>query len=99
MMNVCMTNIFNMFLCVSAGSNYSCAVVEEVGMHRYSFHQSLCATFNPTEMSAEADVRKMHYSQLSISDEASLSLSRCIYLHVQYANLNECERHIIMCSK
>lgn len=40
------TNIFNMFVC--AGSNYSCAVWEEVGMHCYSFHQSLCATFNPT---------------------------------------------------
>lgn len=39
---------FNTFLCVSAGSNYSCTVWEEVGTHRHSFHHSLSVTLNPT---------------------------------------------------
>lgn len=75
MMDVCMTQtFFNTFVYVSAGSNYSCAVWN-------SFHLSLSLSVLSIqlEMSAEADVRKKHYSQLSISDDVFISLFHSIY--------------------
>lgn len=39
------------------------------------------------EMSAEADVRKMHYSQLSLYSSTSLYI--LTHIRMQYANLND----------